>query len=90
MNCAKWNALRKSLHSVKLSAIPFWPSPTKAREYDGAAHCKIAVSTKKNKYESQSFDGGNPMKQLKPLYNAIDSIRNFLEADGKEYAAATE
>lgn len=86
----KWNELVKTLQAVKLSAIPSWASPTKAREYDGAAHCKIAVSTKANKYESQTFDSGKPMKQLQILYNAIDSIRNDIEAEGKEYAVQPE
>lgn len=90
MNTAKWNELVKTLQAVKLSTIPSWSSPTKAREYDGAAHCKIAVSTKANTYESQTFDSGKPMKQLQGLYDAIDKIRNEIDADGKECAVRQE
>ena len=90
MNSAKWSALVNSLNTVKLPAIPSWASPTKAREYDGAAHCKIAISTKANTYESKYFDNGRPMKQLQALYNAIDSLRNEIETAGKEYSLRAE
>ena len=90
MTAEKWNAVAKSLSAVKLSAIPSWKSPTHKREYDGASHCKISVSTKNNKYESQYFDNGTPMKQLQSLYDAIDNIRNDIEANGKEYILKAE
>ena len=82
----KWKEIVNSLKAVKLSSIPTWESPTKKREYDGASHCKIVVSTKTHQYESQYFDSGSPMKQLKALYDAIDTIRNEIDSDGKNYA----
>lgn len=81
---AKWTEITNALKSVKLSSIPTWESPTKQREVDGAAHCKIAVSTRANKYESQYFDGGKPMKQLQALYNVIEAIRKDVDSNGKE------
>ncbi len=86
MTTAKWNELAATLKNIKLSAIPTWVSPTKAREYDGASHAKIAVSTKSNTYESQYFDGGKPMKQLQSLYDAIENLRSTIEEEGKECA----
>ena len=85
MTAAKWNAILNSVKAVKLSSIPTWESPTKRREYDGAWHCKISISTKAKKYESQYFDSGDPMKQLQALYDAIDSLRHAIESDGKQY-----
>jgi len=84
MSPAKWNELTASLKLVKLASIPTWVSPTKAREYDGASHSKISVSTKTTTYESQYFDGGKPMKQLQALYDAIDKLRVSIEEEGKE------
>jgi competence protein ComGF len=82
---AKWNQLLKSVQALKLSTIPLLKAPTKKREYDGAAHCKITVSTKANKYESQYFDSGKPMKSLQALYDGIDKIRNTIDSDGEAY-----
>jgi hypothetical protein len=90
MTAEKWNAVAKSLNAVKLSVIPSWESPTHQREYDGASHCKISVSTKNNKYESQYFDSGKPMKQLQAVYDAIDNLRNDIDANGKEYDTKAE
>ncbi len=81
----KWNKILSSLKAVELASVPKWKSPTKQREYDGASHCRITVSTKKKIYESQYFDGGKPMKQLQALYDAIDAIRNDIDAEGKKY-----
>lgn len=86
MSAAKWNELCVALKKVSLSSIPVWEAPTKAREYDGAAHCRIMVSTKNKTYESKYFDSGQPMKQLQALYDVIDSLRNTISEEGKEYA----
>ena len=90
MTPEKWNVVAKSLSGVKLSAIPSWVSPTHQREYDGASHCRIIVSAKNKKYESQYFDSGKPMKQLQALYDAIDNIRNDIDANGKVYSTQAE
>ncbi len=81
----QWNEICAAVKNVTLSSIPGLQAPTKAREYDGAAHCRIAVSTKKNTYESQYFDGGQPMKQLQALYDVIENIRSVVKEEGKEY-----
>lgn len=87
---AEWNTILSSIKNIKLTDIPNWEAPTKAREYDGAPHCTIVVTTKDNQYTSQTFDGGQPMKQLQALYNAIDSLRTKINEEGKIYTAATE
>ena len=79
----QWNRLVSSLKGVKLPGIALLVSPTKDREFDGAQHCKISISTKKNKYESQYFDEGKPMKKMQRLYDAIAAIRNEINNNGK-------
>lgn len=86
----EWTKVVNSLKKVKLSEIPTWESPTKAREYDGAAHCQIVVCTKSKRYESQSFDGGHPMKQLQALYDVVQNFRNDIDTNGQEYAVKAE
>jgi hypothetical protein len=85
MTAEKWTVLMNALKKLKLDDIPNWQSPTKAREYDGAAHCKFLVSTKNKQYESQYFDSGKPMKQLQALYDAIENIRTVISEEGKVY-----
>lgn len=82
---AKWNTVCAALKNVTLSAVPALEAPTKAREYDGAAHCKIIISGKSVSYESKYFDGGHPMKELKQLYDVIESIRTEIKDEGKTY-----
>ena len=84
-NADQWNKVLNSLKALQLSVIPKWVSPTKQREYHGASHCRIWVSTKSKTYESQYFDGGKPMKQLQALYDVIDEIRNNIDEEGKAY-----
>lgn len=81
----QWTEVCTAVKNITLSSIPGLQAPTKAREYDGAAHCRIAVSTKKDTYESQYFDGGQPMKELQALYDVIESIRSVIKEEGKEY-----
>lgn len=78
-----WKDVTATLHEVKLEAIPGYESPTHRRETDGASHCRIKVVTTKSQYETQYFDGGQPMKQLKALYDRIEEIKNRIEATGK-------
>ncbi|HOZ78515.1 MAG TPA: hypothetical protein PLY34_11000 [Ferruginibacter sp.] len=82
---AKWDEICVALKNVSLLSIPALEAPSKAREYDGAAHCKIIVVTKSSRYESKYFDGGQPMKQLQALYDVIESIRNTITDKGAAY-----
>lgn len=82
---AEWNALTASLQQVKLEAIPALVSPTHQRETDGAMHCRMIIITKSNRYESQYFDCGKPMKQLAAVYEKTEAIKNTIEEEGKQY-----
>lgn len=82
----KWKEITGALSAVKLSVVPALPSPTRQREVDGASHCRMTISTKNNTYESQYFDGGRPMKELKLLYDAIGSTRNEIDSIGQPYS----
>ncbi len=85
VSAEEWKALTASLQQVKLEGIPAMVSPTNQREVDGASHSRISVSTKGNKYESQYFDGGRPMKQLAALYEKINEIKGAIEEKGEQY-----
>lgn len=90
LSAADWHTICGSIKNVKLTDMPNWEAPTKAREYDGAPHCTIMVATKDKQYTSQTFDGGQPMKQLQALYNAIDSLRTKINEEGKAYTTTAE
>jgi heat shock protein HslJ len=81
----QWQKITRALQKVKLSSVPSYKAPTKAREYDGAAHSKLAITTATKKYESQYFDSGQPMKPLQLLNDEIEAIRSAVEKNGTAY-----
>jgi hypothetical protein len=83
MTVVQWNELLGTVNKLNLASIGKLTAPTKRREVDGALHCRIFISTKNKKYETQYFDSGIPMKELKPLYDKIEAIR-FAINDGGE------
>ncbi len=72
---AQWNKIKATLKAVKLAKIPSLVSPTHNREFDGAMHCRITVSTIATQYESQYFDDGRPVKPLQALYDEILALQ---------------
>lgn len=71
---AQWTKLLNTLQDADLSMMHTWASPTYQREVDGALHCRFFISTPTQRYETQHFDSGKPMKQLQSLYDFVELL----------------
>ncbi|MBL0355417.1 MAG: hypothetical protein IPP72_00335 [Chitinophagaceae bacterium] len=85
MTADKWNALLTAVNHIDLPGLQKLKAPTSRRDVDGALHCRILICTKNEKYESQYFDSGIPMKQLQALYDKIEAIRSAIKDDGDDW-----
>lgn len=84
VTAVQWNGLLGTVKNINLPGLHKLISPTSRRDMDGALHCRIFICTKNKKYETQYFDSGVPMKQIRSLYESIETLRNAIDEDGKD------
>lgn len=79
--CSKtdWENIIKVLKSVDIENIPNLKAPSEKRFYDGAAIAHLKIIYEGKTYESQSFDHGNPPKNIAELVKEILSISENVE-----------
>lgn len=77
----EWSELMTIINSVAISDIPKLEAPTSKRFYDGAAIANLTVTTPKEEIKSNSFDHGEPPKEIEALVNKVISIKEKLEED---------
>lgn len=64
-----WKDVENSVNKIALDKINSYEAPSTKRFYDGALAATIKITASNGKiYESQSFDAGNPPKELANLY----------------------
>lgn len=66
--------LKSIIKQISEKEIANYEAPTKKRHYDGASHTTISIFKNKEKYSSQTFDGGFPPKALEVLVNKVLSL----------------
>ena len=66
--------LKSIIKQISEKEIAYYEAPTKKRHYDGAPHTTISIFKNKEKYSSQTFDGGFPPKALEVLVNKVLSL----------------
>ena len=71
-----WERLINSISQYSLKDLENPPSPSHAREYDGALFSVIAISTNLKKYDCGQFDDYNPNEKLKPLMGIMLESKN--------------
>lgn len=76
---ADWSKLIKELKKVDVKNIPNLKAPSEDRFFDGAAIANLKVIFNGQVYESQSFDHGNPPKDIANLVKEILSISENIE-----------
>lgn len=69
-----WTKLMAILKTFDVKNIPHLKAPSQDRFFDGAAIGKLKIKYHNNTYESQSFDHGNPPKEIAALVKEILSI----------------
>lgn len=69
-----WLNLINSIETVGLANIEQFEAPTKMHQVDGAALAHIEIHSEERMYRTQTFDKGNPPKELSSIYNTIQTI----------------
>ena len=75
----KWKALINTLKSMPVENIPNLKAPSEKRFFDGAAIASLKITYEGKTYESQSFDHGNPPKEIAELVKEMLSISENIE-----------
>lgn len=74
-----WNELTTLLKDVDIKDMPNLESPTKMRQYDGAAFATLAVTKDKMETKSNSFDHGHPPAAIEAVVNKVLSMKEMYE-----------
>jgi len=69
-----WKEITTIVEQINLSEIENFIPPTSNRNVDAALHATLSITIGGLIYESQTFDHGNPPKELKPLIEALFKI----------------
>jgi len=79
--CSKedWSQLMNLLNAIDLKNISKLKAPTQARLYDGAATAQLIIKQDNNTFETNSFDHGNPPKEIEALVQEILSMSENIE-----------
>jgi hypothetical protein len=71
---ADWKIIYNNFQAIKLEQMTTIKAPSEKRYYDGAAIAELKIEAQGKTYKSQSFDHGNPPKEIKEL---VDKINTF-------------
>ncbi|MEN3323399.1 hypothetical protein VP395_06645 [Mariniflexile soesokkakense] len=79
--CSKpnWKSILKALKPIDIENIPNLKAPSENRFFDGAAIANLKITYDGKTYESQSFDHGNPPKEIAELVKEMLSISENIE-----------
>lgn len=78
-NKTDWEKIINALKTIDVENIPNLKAPSQDRLFDGAAIGNLKVTYNGHIYESQSFDHGNPPKEIAQLVKEILSISENIE-----------
>lgn len=67
----EWKNITESAHSIELSKIASFSSPTTDRYSDKALASTMTIFTNGKEYTSSVFDAGKPPKELETLYKKL-------------------
>ena len=75
-DCTKqnWDTLTNLASNVDITKIDQIEAPSKAHQYDGAAIANLNVTVGDKTYRTQSFDAGNPPKEIAEIVNYLLSL----------------
>ncbi len=73
-----WNDLVEEINAIGASNIHTFEAPSKNHQFDGAAMANLEIHSQDSIYRTQTFDKGNPPKELNSIYNAIQTIKESI------------
>jgi len=71
-----WNEIAESFTKIKLEELEELKAPSEKRFHDGASIAHLRVVYEGKLYQTESFDHGNPPKEIKKLVNKLISLSN--------------
>lgn len=69
-----WDRLTKLASNVDITKIDQLDPPSKAHQHDGAAIGNLNITVGDKTYRTQSFDAGNPPKEIADIVSYISSL----------------
>ncbi|WP_295982933.1 META domain-containing protein [uncultured Algibacter sp.] len=76
---ADWEKLITLINTIEIEKITELEAPSKRFQFDGAAIARLTIKHKDSTYETNSFDHGNPPKEISVLVKEILSIGENIE-----------
>ncbi|PWH83690.1 hypothetical protein DIS18_03805 [Algibacter marinivivus] len=74
-----WEKILKECYRVDLEKLPTFTVPSKNHQLDGALRAYLKIITNGEIHQSQSFDHGNPPKEIASLVKEILSVVENIE-----------
>jgi hypothetical protein len=71
----KWKSFKTLIEEINLSEMKNFNPPSGKRYVDATLQATISITADKTTYNSQTFDHGNPPKELKKI---IDKLFEFI------------
>lgn len=71
-----WKKINDLIRKLDLNQMENWPAPTHDYAFDGARASSIHIERNGKIFTSQTFDEGRPPKELKELYDYLESLVN--------------
>ncbi len=75
----EWSKIMEAFTKIDVKNLPNIEPLSKNHQFDGAAAAILLITKNNNTYESQSFDHGNPPKEILDLVKEILSIAQKIE-----------
>lgn len=69
-----WNSIKDLINSIDVENLESFKAPSDNRTRDAALHATVKIKIGDKVYSSQTFDHGNPPKELKPLIESLFKI----------------
>lgn len=69
-----WKSIKDIVENMDIEEIGSFKAPSDNRIRDAALHATLKIIIGDKIYSSQTFDHGNPPKELKPLMDALFKI----------------
>lgn len=76
---AELDKLNNLLKDIDITSLSKLEPPTKAHQYDGAPIVNLKVTYQGKDFQTQSFDHGNPPKEIEALVKEILSLSQKIE-----------
>ncbi|UOB15921.1 hypothetical protein [Abyssalbus ytuae] len=76
---SQWKKITAKIEGIDIDKLETLEPPTDKRTYDAAAHATLTIKKNDSVYKTQTFDSGNPPKEIESLVKAILTLGKTVE-----------